>query len=476
MSETLLKFHRIPYGPPEPRAPEERVEDFHEIYREYLTAKAEQQASRCSQCGIPFCSSGCPLGNNIPDWLQLTAEGRLKEAYEAAAATNPMPEVCGRICPQDKLCEGNCVVERAGFGTITIGAVERWITDNAFKEGWAEPIPVGPARPESVGIVGAGPAGMAAAEALRQQGVAVTLYDRYDRLGGLMIYGIPNFKLDKSHVARRAERLAEAGVEFVLGWELGRDGDLAWLRERHEAVLLAFGAYDARRLDAPGAEAADTVPALDFLTASNRKGLGDTVEEFESGKLNAEGKRVVVVGGGDTAMDCVRTAIRQDASRVVCLYRRDRENMPGSAREVKSAEAEGVEFEWLSLPESLKRHEGKYDIAVARMRLGEPGPDGRRQPEKVPDASELLEADLLIEALGFTPENASTLAGAPSIAINRWGAVETDPATLMTSEPGVFAAGDLARGASLVVWALRDALTAARGITSWLDAQKQAAA
>ncbi len=476
MSETLLKFHRIPYGPPEARAPQERVEDFHEIYREYLLARAEEQASRCSQCGIPFCSSGCPLGNHIPDWLQLTAEGRLKEAYEAAAATNPMPEVCGRICPQDKLCEGACVVEQAGFGTITIGAVERWITDNAFREGWAAPIPVGPARPESVGIVGAGPAGMAAAEALRIKGFKVTLYDRYDRLGGLMIYGIPAFKLEKTHVERRASRLEEAGVEFRLGWELGRDGDLAWLRERHDAVLLAFGAYDARRLDIPGVNGAEAVAAMDYLTASNRKGLGDSVPDFESGRLNAAGKRVVVVGGGDTAMDCVRTAIRQDAARVVCLYRRDRENMPGSAREVKSAEAEGVEFQWLSLPESLRALDGKYEIAVARMRLGEPGPDGRRQPEKVPDAGELLEADLLIAALGFTPQDARVLAGAPELELNQWGAVAVDPATMMTAVPGVFAAGDLARGASLVVWALRDAREAARGISSWLDAQARAAA
>jgi glutamate synthase (NADPH/NADH) small chain len=476
MSETLLKFHRIPYGPPEARPAPERVEDFHEIYREYLTAKAEQQASRCSQCGIPFCASGCPLGNNIPDWLQLTAEGRLKEAYDAAAHTNPMPEVCGRICPQDKLCEGNCVVERAGFGTVTIGAVERWITDNAFNEGWVPPIPVGPARPESIGIVGAGPAGMAAAEALRQQGFSVTLYDRYDRVGGLMIYGIPNFKLDKSHVLRRTERLQEAGVVFRMSWELGRDGDLESLRKEHDAVLLAFGAYDARRLDAPGAEAAETVAALDYLTVSNRTGLGETVEAFESGLMNAAGKRVVVVGGGDTAMDCVRTAIRQDAARVVCLYRRDRENMPGSAREVKSAEAEGVEFEWLALPESLNKAEGFYEIGVARMRLGAPGPDGRRQPEKIPDAAELLQADLLIEALGFTPHNAAKLGGAEELQINRWGAVTVDGATQMTSVPGVFAAGDLARGASLVVWALRDALAAARGITAWLDAQAKAAA
>ena len=302
---------------------------------------------------MPYCQTHCPLHNNIPDWLKLTAEGRLREAYELSQATNTFPEICGRICPQDRLCEGNCVIEQAGHGTVTIGAVEKYITDTAWEEGWVQPPRPLVERPESVGIIGAGPGGLAAADMLRRQGVQVTVYDRHDRAGGLLTYGIPGFKLEKDVVMRRNAQLAEGGVTFVLDCNVGEDIAFDEIRARHDAVLIATGVYKSRDLGGPGAGLKAIVRAIDYLTASNRKGFGDEVPEFDSGELDADGKRVVVIGGGDTAMDCVRTAVRQGAAKVTCLYRRDRANMPGSQREVANAEEEGVEFAWLTAPRAF---------------------------------------------------------------------------------------------------------------------------
>jgi glutamate synthase (NADPH/NADH) small chain len=334
----MLQF--VETGPqmPDKRGAEERRKDFGEIYSEFKPVRAAEQASRCSQCGVPFCQVHCPLQNNIPDWLMLTAAGRLEEAYALASATNNMPEICGRICPQDRLCEGNCVIEQSGHGAVTIGSVEKYITDTAWEMGWIKPTQPARELDLSVGIIGAGPAGMAAAEQLRRKGYQVHVYDRYDRVGGLLVYGIPNFKLEKDVVARRSKLLHDSGVTFHMEFEVGRDASLAELKARHDAVLIATGVYRARELHAPGSGLAGIVPALDYLTASNRKGLGDSVPDFDSGRLDANGKSVVVIGGGDTAMDCVRTATRQGATSVKCLYRRDRENMPGSMREVQHAE------------------------------------------------------------------------------------------------------------------------------------------
>ncbi len=364
----MLKFVTLGKETPEKRPAPARARDFDEIYRDYAADKAAEQAGRCSQCGVPYCQTHCPLHNNIPDWLRLTAEGRLQEAYDLSQATNTFPEICGRICPQDRLCEGNCVIEQSGHGTVTIGSVEKYLTDKAWENGWVKPITPHAERSESVGIIGAGPGGLAAADMLRRRGVQVTVYDRYDRAGGLLTYGIPGFKLEKPVVMQRIEQLETGGVQFVLNCTVGVDLTFDAIRGRHDAVLIATGVYKSRDISAPGVGANGIVAALDFLTASNRKSFGDEVEAFDNGSLNAAGKRVVVIGGGDTAMDCVRTAVRQGARSVKCLYRRDRANMPGSQREVQNAEEEGVEFVWLSAPKGFAGQPHVTGVMVQRMR------------------------------------------------------------------------------------------------------------
>jgi glutamate synthase (NADPH/NADH) small chain len=466
----MLRFVTVPRDMPSKRGADERREDFDEIYREFASAKAEEQASRCSQCGVPYCQSHCPLHNNIPDWLKLTAEGRLREAYDISQATNTFPEICGRICPQDRLCEGNCVIEQSGHGTVTIGAVEKYITDTAWDKGWVQPIRPYAERAESVGIIGAGPGGLAAADVLRRAGVQVTVYDRYDRAGGLMVYGIPGFKLEKDVVLRRTEQLTEGGVSLRLNCDVGVDIGFEEIRAAHDAVLIATGVYKTRDLGGPGAGLPGIVRAIDYLTASNRKGFGDEVPEYDSGELDASGKSVVVVGGGDTAMDCVRTAIRQGAKSVKCLYRRDRANMPGSQREVQNAEEEGVEFLWLTNPRGFVGEDKVTGVRVARMRLGAPDASGRQTPQEIPDADYTEPADIVIKALGFEPEELPTLWGAPELGVTRWGTIKADFATKETSLPGVYAVGDIVRGASLVVWAIRDGREAADSILRRFDA------
>ncbi|MBJ3761400.1 NAD(P)-dependent oxidoreductase [Maribius pontilimi] len=465
--QSMLKFVNVGRDMPEKRPPDLRREDFHEIYGEYARDKAAEQAGRCSQCGVPYCQTHCPLHNNIPDWLRLTAEGRLQEAYEVSQATNTFPEICGRICPQDRLCEGNCVIEQSGHGTVTIGSIEKYITDTAFEEGWVKPIAPHAERDERVAIIGAGPGGLACADMLRREGVQVTVYDRYDRAGGLLTYGIPGFKLEKDIVMKRIDQLEAGGVVFKLNTDVGVDVTFEEIRAGHDAVLIATGVYKTRDLQAPGVGAKGIVNAIDFLTASNRKSFGDAVEEFDNGDLNAEGKRVVVIGGGDTAMDCVRTSIRQGAKSVKCLYRRDRDNMPGSQREVKNAEEEGVEFVWLSAPKGFTG-DSVEGVMVSKMRLGQPDATGRQMPEVISGADYVEEADLVIKALGFEPEDLPKLWGVDGLEVTRWGTVMADFQTHETSLPGVYACGDIQRGASLVVWAIRDGREAAQAILAQL--------
>ncbi|MBO6491715.1 MAG: NAD(P)-dependent oxidoreductase [Pelagibacteraceae bacterium] len=473
MPDKMLKFVKVDQQTPTKRLADKRVGDFKEIYDQFIKDKAKEQSSRCSQCGVPFCQIHCPLHNNIPDWLKMSAEGRLEEAYELACSTNNMPEVCGRICPQDRLCEGNCVIEQSGHGTVTIGSVEKYITDTAWEKDWIKPIKISNEIDMSIGIIGAGPAGLVCAEELRKLGYKITIYDRHDRPGGLLIYGIPNFKLEKFVVERRTNLLKESGIKFRQNIEVGKDILFDELKQKHDALLIATGVYKPREVNLIGNDLKNIFPAMKFLTASNRKGLGDKVEEFDNGNLNAENKNVIVIGGGDTAMDCVRTAVRQNAKSVKCLYRRDKENMPGSAREVHNAEEEGVEFIWLSNPKKYIGTEKILSILVEKMKLGEPDSSGRKKPEPISNSEFEMKADMAINALGFDPENLPKLFNDQNLLVSKWGTIKINYQTMETNTPGIFSAGDIVRGASLVVWAIKDGREAAVSISKYLELKLQ---
>ena len=473
MNDKMLKFVDIGQQNPPKRNINQRKGDFNEIYKEFITNNAKEQASRCSQCGVPFCQVHCPLSNNIPDWLKLASEGRYEEAYQLAQSTNNMPEVCGRICPQDRLCEGNCVIEQSGHGTVTIGSIEKYITETAWDNGWVKPIKVEVENDQSIGIIGAGPAGLACAEELREKGYQITIYDRYDRSGGLLIYGIPNFKLEKYVVERRIKLLKKGGIKFINNFEVGKDSTLGQLRNKHDAILIATGVYKPREVNLPGNDLSNIFPAMEFLTASNRKGLGDKVEVFDNGILNAEGKDVVVIGGGDTAMDCVRTSVRQKAKSVKCLYRRDKENMPGSAREVANAEEEGVKFIWLSTPKEFKGSNKVNSMIVDKIKLGEPDESGRRKPVIEKNSEFEIKTDLVIKALGFDPEDLPKLFQEEKLQISKWGTIKANFDTMETNISGIFAAGDIVRGASLVVWAIKDGRDAAVSIDRFLKSKQK---
>ena len=466
MTTKLLQFVNQKKEMPKKRTGSIRLKDFNEIYKNFNKVEAKNQAGRCSQCGIPFCQVHCPLQNNIPDWLKLAAEDRLEEAFEVSQSTNNFPEICGSICPQDRLCEVNCVIEK-GFESVTIGRVEKHITDTAWEKGWVKPVKPIKEINKSVGIIGSGPAGLAAAEQLRKKGYKIEIYDRYDRPGGLLIYGIPNFKLEKYAVVRRTEVLKKSGIIFHNNFEVGKTKSFNFLKKKHDAILIATGVYKARELDMPEINSKGVIPALDFLIASNKKGLGDTVDRFSNGELNAQNKNVVVIGGGDTAMDCVRTAIRQNAKSVKCLYRRNKENMPGSLREVFHAEEEGIEFLWLSMPKKIILENNEIKIDVAKVILDKKDSSGRQEP-KLSNNSYSINADLVIKALGFNPEDLPNLFNYPNLKVTSWGTIKVNHETMMTNEPGIFAAGDIVRGASLVVWAIKDGRDAADSIDKFL--------
>ncbi len=465
----MLEFQKKKSNNPSNADPEKRIKDFQEIYSQFDKNDSIEQSSRCSQCGIPYCQIHCPLNNNIPDWLRYIAEGRLEEAYQVSASTNAFPEVCGRVCPQDRLCEGNCVVEQAGFGAITIGNLEKYLTEIAWEKGWVKNLSSQNQYKQKVAIIGSGPAGMAASAYLIQNGYKVDVYEKNDRAGGLMIYGIPNFKLDKKIVERRTEWLTDSGVVFNLNTEIGKNISFQDLEKDYDAILIATGVYKARQLDIDTSTVNNSIPALDFLIESNRTGLGDSPSKNKY--LTAKDKHVVVIGGGDTAMDCVRTAIRQQAKEVTCLYRRNKENMPGSAREVLNAEQEGIKFNWLSVPskiisDSTTATSMTYKVAT----LGEVDESGRRKPIDT-GVEKQIKSDLIIQALGFEPEDLNHNFNT-NIELTSWKTIKVDFKKFQTSNPKIFAAGDIVRGASLVVWAIHDGREVAKSIHNFLQSSK----
>ncbi|MBR9972339.1 NAD(P)-dependent oxidoreductase [Magnetospirillum sulfuroxidans] len=476
MTRKMLQFTRLDQKQPDKRPAPARKADFAEISLPLDLDRAGDQSSRCEQCGIPFCQIGCPLGNNIPDWLMLNAQGRMEEAYAMAAATNTFPEICGRICPQDRLCEGKCVLEQSTHEAVTIGAIEKHVTEFAFTQGWVTPPRPHKELAQSVGIIGGGPGGLAAAEALRKKGYQVTVYDRHDRMGGLLIYGIPGFKLEKSVVERRTQLLAQAGIKLETGIHVGVNLPFQDLRDRHDALLIATGVYKGRELAIKGDKLAGIHAALDYLITQNKTGLGDAVPAYADGTLNAKGKNVVVIGGGDTAMDCVRTAIRQGAKSVKCLYRRDRANMPGSQREVAHAEEEGVDFVWMAAPTEITGKDKVTGVKAMRMHMGIADASGRQTPMPIDGSDFTIAADMVIKALGFDPEDMPALFGEKRLDVTRWGTLVLDERTHMTTLDGVFAAGDIVRGASLVVWAIKDGRDAAESMDRYIKAKSRVAA
>jgi glutamate synthase (NADPH/NADH) small chain len=468
---SFLEFHRaLPREVPVPI----RVLGYQEIHGDFVNGDAGDQAARCIDCGNPYCSWGCPLHNRIPQWLKLVRAGRIEDAATLMHETNPLPEICGRICPQDRLCEGDCTLE-TGFDAVTIGAIERWTTDEALRRGW-RPTLNAPPSGRRVAIVGAGPAGLAAADGLARAGVQAYVFDRYEEIGGLLTFGIPPFKLDKAVVRRRREVLEGMGVKFCLNTEVGRDVAFSALLRDYEAVFVGTGAYTFVDGKLPGQDANGVLPALPFLIANARRILGNA--EAEKALPDMVGRRVIVLGGGDTAMDCVRTAIRMDAESVTCVYRRDETNMPGSRREVKYARDEGVQFLFNRQPlEIVTDASSVRGVRVVETVLMTDG-SVRATPQVVAGSEQVLDADVVILAFGF---RASPPVWCDEFGIEREaggklivGANGTLP--LQTSNPKVFAGGDAVRGADLVVRAVYDGREAAKSILQQLGITATAAA
>jgi glutamate synthase (NADPH/NADH) small chain len=445
---------------------EVRRSEFREIYKPFGQENAAEQAERCLDCGNPYCEWKCPVHNYIPNWLKLAGEGRIMEAADLCHETNSLPEVCGRICPQDRLCEQACTLA-TGFGAVTIGAIERYIVDEALKQGWQPDLSRVKTRPWSVGIVGAGPAGLACADVLTRNGVSVTVYDRYPEIGGLLSFGIPDFKLELAVMRRRREILEGAGVHFKLNCEIGRDIEATDLEKMHDALFFGTGTYRPVRADLPGTDQGGIVPALEYLIGQTSYLYGLDLPGYPH--IDLSGEHVLVLGGGDTAMDCVRTAVRQGAASVQCVYRRDQANMPGSQREVKHAMSEGVKFEFNTQPLGLVHEGGKLrGLEVVRTRLVESS-GGRARPEPIEGSDSVLPATALIFAFGYQPSPPKWL-NVIGVETDDRGLVRTaDALPGQTSNPAVFAAGDMVRGSDLVVTAVADAREAALSIIHYLE-------
>jgi glutamate synthase (NADPH/NADH) small chain len=467
MAKHPLQFLEIPRRDPDKEAAEERVQHFGEIYGHYDGASAAAQAGRCLSCGNPYCEWKCPVHNYIPNWLDLVEQGKLFEAAELSHQTNSLPEICGRICPQDRLCEGACTLND-GIGAVSIGNIEKYITDEALKLGWRPEMSHVVDTGKCVGIVGAGPAGLAAADVLARQGIRSVVYDAYPDVGGLLTYGIPPFKLEKQVVAQRRAILEGMGVQFVLNTRIGKDKSFTELLDEYDAVFLGMGTYKYVRGGFPGENLAGVHEALPYLVANVYKELG--YDDRSIPHIDLADKRVVVLGGGDTGMDCVRTAIRQGAASVQCAYRRDEQNMPGSRREVANSKEEGVEFLFNKQPLGILGEDGVSGVKVIATELGEPGADGRRRPRPVAGTEEVLPADAVVVAFGFQPDPPAWFDDfdIQTLPSGRVRVASLGAYPFQTTNPKVFAGGDMVRGSDLVVTAVFEGREAAKGIASFL--------
>jgi glutamate synthase (NADPH/NADH) small chain len=466
-TKNALQFIESARQDPPKKPAEQRIKFFGEIYEQFDADSAALQAGRCLACGNPYCEWKCPVHNYIPNWLQLVAEGNLEKAAELSNLTNSLPEICGRVCPQDRLCEGACTLND-GFGAVTIGSVEKYITDTALKKGWKPDLSQVHKTDKRVAVIGAGPAGLGCADVLVRNGVTPVVFDRYPEAGGLLTFGIPSFKLEKDVMKRRSELLQGMGVEFRLGVEVGKDITLEQLLQEFDAVFLGMGTYKYMKGGFPGEDTPGVYEALPYLISNTRNVLG--LKQDERGFIDMKGKRVVVLGGGDTAMDCNRTAIRQGAKSVTCAYRRDEENMPGSKREVANAKEEGVQFLWNRQPVEIVGTDSVEGIKVVRTELGQPDERGRQRPVVVEGSEEIVEADHVIIAFGFQPSPPDWL-GENGIKLDERGRVlapETADYAYQTSNEKVFAGGDMVRGSDLVVTAVYEGRGAALGILDYL--------
>lgn len=465
MAKNTFQFLDVGRFDPKKQQASERIKGFGEIYGQFDEKSSAEQSDRCLECGNPYCEWKCPVHNYIPNWLKLVSEGNLFEAAKLAHETNTLPEICGRVCPQDRLCEGACTLND-GFGAVTIGSVEKYITDTALAQGWRPDLSNVSNTGKRVAVIGAGPAGLGCADVLVRNGVTPVVFDKYEEIGGLLTFGIPEFKLEKDVVKRRREVLEGMGVEFVLGTEIGKDIQFQALLDEYDAVFLGMGTYTYMKGGFPGEDKQGVYEALPYLVANNKQQLNLNPDDY----VDLKGKKVIVLGGGDTAMDCNRTAIRQGAEIVQCAYRRDEDNMPGSRREVNNAKEEGVEFLWNRQPIEVVGDDKVTGIKVVTTALGEPDENGRRRPEPIAGSEEIIEADAVIIAFGFRPSPAPWFADF-GVDINNWGGVvapEDGKFAFQTTNEKVFAGGDMVRGSDLVVTAVWEGRQAAEGILDYL--------